>query len=47
MKPGIGVVATNFSGSFSWAFAVNEHKTSIIMIEVFSDRRNLFSLKIC
>jgi hypothetical protein len=29
VKPGIGVVLINFSGSFSWAFTVNAHKASI------------------
>jgi len=40
VKPGIGVVAINFSGSFSCAFTVSAHEANIIM-QIFSDCRNL------
>src|SRR6266850_6197145 len=40
VKPGMGVVAINFSGSFSCAFTVGAHKTNAIT-QIFNDCRNL------
>jgi len=32
VKPGIGVVLINFSGSFSCAFAVSAHNANIVIM---------------
>jgi hypothetical protein len=40
VKPGIGVVAINFSGSFSCAFTVGTHRLNVIT-QIFNDCRNL------
>src|SRR6267154_3060391 len=40
VKPGIGVVVINFSGSFSCAFTVSTHEANMI-VQILSDCRNL------